>query len=250
MQMPTRDARLAASMMIFNVPVTVKKMMEARSGRERTTFHMGTAPVGSFQPEKVKKDWQSGKLERDEPGHPFVVAMTGQWNRERILDLQEQGKPLRLVPSPGRERYAYREGDTGLPGYAGHPQVIKTGDLKAAAALGVVGGGLLWLEGPRGQRNYYLPVTGEEVVWGGRPERMCLGSLLKGWREGSLPMDAGHPFVIAMAALCARERLLDAVRSQEREVVVKHPDTGKMATFYESMTGKGMARVERFLTGQ
>ena len=250
-QMPTRDARLCAAMMIFGVPVTVKRMLEARTGRERTTFYLGTAPVagGSFEPQKVKRRWQSGELEREEPGHPFVLAMGGLWNRERLLDLQNQGKRMRLVPTGGRERYAYRNGDVGLPGIAGQAQVLKTGDLKAAAALGVVGGELLWLDGERGRRNYYLPVNGLPVSHAGKVEAMCLGSLLKGWREGTLAMDGGHPFVIAMAALECRERLLRAAERQEREVVVKHPDTGKMATFYENMSGKGMDRVERFLTG-
>ncbi len=71
------------------------------------------------------------------------------------------------------------------------------------------------------------------------------GLLMKGYREGTLA-DTEHPFLYAMKAQCAKERILDALRSEERMVLIRKPRSNKAAYVNEGASNAKLDKMKRF----
>jgi len=245
----TRDTRLAASLGTLGVPIRLDSMIDERTGRSQTTFYLGvsSADGGVFVPNtKALKDrYEKKELDTEEPEHPLLDCLRGMYNWSMILDAVNKGRRIRLARVPGTSRTIYVDSDSGFPGVEGHGGLLRTGDVKMVAALGVVGVPILRVEGARGSRKFTLPCVGMKV--GGEPARDA-GLLMKQYREDTFT-DFEHPFLYAMKAQVAKERLLDALNSEEKMVLIRKPRSSKAAYVNEGASDEKLDKMKRFFEG-
>lgn len=244
----TRDTRLAAGLGSLGVPVRLDSMVDERTGRSQTTFYLGNKSAdGFFVPNtKTLKDrYIDGSLEAAEPAHALLDSMRGMYNWSMILDAVNKGRRIRLARVPGTSRTVYVDGDSGFAGVAGESQLLRTGDVKMVAALGVVGVPILAVEGERGSRKFTLPCLGMAVD--GSPGRDA-GLLMRGYREDTLT-DFEDPFLYAMKGQCAKERILDALKKEERMVLIRKPRSSMAAYVNEGASNEKLDKMRNFFRG-
>lgn len=225
----TRDTRVAAALGTLGVPTRIKRTLIERKGEQTTRFYLALRGID----ERVRctqtllAQWKRGALESNQPAHPFLTVLRAFANRNMLLDCANKGEFVRLVRVPGTEVWQYVRGNEGLPGIAGHKEVIKTGDLKLAAALGVVGLPVLRIEGVHGSRQYFLPRYGPARTGGLPPVD---GHALRGaWTADKESVPWEDPFAQAARGLHNRERFLDAVNKEVELVLLQKPRSVKSA---------------------
>lgn len=246
----TRDTRLASALGTLGVPIRLDSMIDERTGKSQTTFYLGmqSQDGGVFVPNtKALKDrYESKKLEAEEPEHPLLDGLRGMYNWSMILDAVNKGRFIRLARVKGTSRTVYVPGDSGFPGVEGHGQLLRTGDIKMVAALGVVGVPILRVEGGKGNRRFTLPCVGMRV---GDESPRDAGTLMRQYREGEVA-DPEHPFLYAMKAQFTKERLLDALREEERMILIRKPNSRKAAFVNEGASDAKLDKMLHFFKGR
>lgn len=239
----TRDTRLAAAFGTLGMIVRVNNTLDERSGNELVRFSISVTCVeGKLRTGQMKAALKSGAMEAKEPGNPMLTILRTFQNRELILDCGNKGVFIDLVPVPGTDIWQYVLGPSGLPGVKRGQAVVKTGDLKMVAAFGTVGLRLLKIEGPQGNRVYW--VDGARV---GPKGPVDGAALMLAWRNNPESVPWENPFAQAMRGGCTRERLLDAVRECERKILIRPGKGIKSALISEHGTDKAWSEVKRFL---
>lgn len=225
----TTDTRFAAAMGTLGVPIRVESVMDTRDNRSRVRFFLGLLSVDGLSKTKLlRRQLRSGVLEDTQPAHPLLNIFRGFENRNMLLDCGNQGARIRLVQVPGTECWQYVESDTGLPGLPKRDaEIIKTGDLKLASALGVVGLAVIHIEGPQGSRQYFLPRYGMQR--GGGLGRVDGLKLMQAWRQDKASVPWADPFAQASRGLYTRERLLDIVNRHQPQILMRKPRSNKAA---------------------
>lgn len=222
----TKDIRFAAALGTMGVPIELRVTLDEQSGKRTTRFHLALQSVdrADWQTKRLIDGWRSGRMLARTPEHPFAVIMLAFANRSALLDCVHNGRRLSLQRiAAGVEVWGYAPSDTGLPGRRSvvGGEVIRTGDLKMAAALGTVGLPVVEIEGDAGHRRFYLPRFGP-ARQGGLPPVDGL-RLMLAWREDRESVPWEDPFAQAARGLYNRERLLDAVNREVELVMLRKP---------------------------
>lgn len=233
---------LSPSKMRVAVPVLVKRGVVA--GRETlATTRFG---VGLMNQERTMRTKQlasrlrNGRLAAECPDHPLLVILAAYHNREMLLECANQGARIRLARSPESLIHRYVPGDSGLPGTTPGQAVLRTGDLKLAAALATIGCRALLIAGERHRRIFTLEVAVPELPGGlGRADA---AELTVAWRSDPESVPWQHPFAQAMRGLHNRERLLDCVNRSAVKVTLQQPGGGRFAVVSADAAGNLPAR--------
>jgi hypothetical protein len=240
----TEDTRVAAAMGNLGVVIRLHRTLREKTGVTDTRFHLSLINTdGDVQTKRVLALWRKGRLEKDEPAHPFLTGMRAQVNRELLLDCANKGTRIRLVKVPGTEIWQYvRGGDLGLPGVAGITDLIETGDLKIAAALGLVGIPVVAIQGARGDFKFYLPRYGP-VIPAGQPADGV--ELRAAWYRDKAEIPWQNVFAQGIRCLFNRERVLDAVNRERPLVLLEKPRSVKGALVHIDATDEAFDEVKR-----
>ncbi len=226
----TLDTRCAAACGTLGIPSRIETTFAELTGVRTTRFHLGLQCVeGIYKTKRLLADYKSGALEKADPAHPFLTIQRAFLCRNSVLDLQNKGIFCRLARVPGTSLWQYVPAAEGLPGLAGHAEVLQTTDLKLVAALGVIGHPLLKLEGTARAHTYFLPRWGPFL--GENVPRTDAVALRAAWLadKGSIPWE--NPFAQAMRGLHNRERFLDAVNKDVELILFIKPRTAWKSAF-------------------
>jgi hypothetical protein len=243
----TTDTRLAAAFGTLGTPVRISGVLDTGTNTDRIRFFLGLVNTdGDCRTKKLLAALKKGELEAATPAHPLLTMLRTHKNRLLLLDCANKGARIRLIRVPGTEVYQYVEGDTGLPGVAGHRDLIKTPDLKMAAALGIVGLPVLMIEGSEGSRMFWLPRYG--------PTRKGLGRvdgqhLMRLWRTDKKTVPWADPFAQAARYLYNRERLLDAINRNPSKLLLRKPKSVKAAYIQPHASKEAFDIVRNFFNG-
>ena len=243
----TTDTRLAAAFGTLGTPVRIEGVLDTRDNTDRIRFFLGLVNTdGDCRTKKLLAELKRGDLDAKTPAHPLLTMLRTHKNRLLLLDCANKGARIRLVPVPGTEVYQYVEGDTGLTGVAGHRDLIKTPDLKMAAALGIVGLPVLMIEGGEGSRIFWLPRYGPTRQGFGQVDGQRLMQL---WRGDKASIPWADPFAQAARYLYNRERLLDAINRNPSKLLLRKPKSVKAAYLQPSASKEAFDVVRNFFNG-
>lgn len=245
----TKDTREAAACGTLGITGKIESTLVEKTADQSTRIHLQLQSLdGKWRTKGLLRDWRSGKMAQEEPAHPFVTIQRGFENRLCLLDFQNKGVPLRLMEIGSTGIYQYvREGGEGLPGTAGEVALVKTGDLKLVAALGLLGFRLLKLEGERGSFRYWLPQFGPVRRDGQRPHDAA--ALMQAWRKDPESIPFEEVFAQGMRGLHNRERYLDAINKAVPLVLMMRPRSTRSALVSSHATDKAFDQVKRHLEG-
>lgn len=226
-----------------------------RDNREVWQFHFwGRSQRPEFADlnlEEITVQWESGKLEKQQPMHPLCVMMAAQHNYDRLLTMMHGGDEMRLRSVAGGRMTRYHPG----------PELeamklrlrVPCEDLALAAAAGLAGVPVLAIDGPPGRRRFWLAemgyslknAEGADVVY--HIDDLARRAPTREWprRLALEDRDPMHPVVIGYGALEARaemKRILEATKPD-----LKHRDGEMVALVHCNYTGRVMDRItDRF----
>jgi hypothetical protein len=224
----TTDTRMAAAFGTIGVPVRLRTTIIERTATRSTRFYIALQSVdGDYKTGAIRSAFESGKLSKTDPAHPFLTILRAFENRRLFLDFQNKGRCCTLVQVPGTEIWQYVPSSTGLPGLDGHKEIIKTEDIKMLAALGIMGIPCVKLEGGGHNHQYFLPRYGP-VRADGIPPVDGL-RLLESWRKDKEIIPWSHPFAQAARGLYNRERFLDAINRDTELLILQKPRSQRAA---------------------
>ncbi len=243
----TTDTRMAAAFGTLGMPIRIKGTLDTKDNVERRRFFIGLINTdGNYRTKALQKGLREGTLEAREPAHPMLTCLRAHQNRSRLLDCANKGARILLAQVPGTEIFQYVEGDTGLPGVKGHADLIKTPDLKMAAALGIVGLPVVWIDGAEGARNFFLPRFGQVRQGFGKVDGL---RLMKAWRADKASIPWADPFAVAARYLYNRERLLDAIHNHQSRLLLHKPRSVKAAYIQPNASAEAFDIVRNFFNG-
>lgn len=225
----TLDTREAAACGTLGIPTRLETTYVETTGKRTTRIHIALCSLDRvYQTKPILAGYKSGTLEKKDPAHPFLTIQRAFLNWNAILDLQNQGKFLRLAQVPGTCLWQYIPAATGLPGTAGRGEILKTSDIKLVAALGVVGIPLLAIEGTRGNHAYFLPRHGPTGYLGQPVDGL---QLMQAWRADKSATPWEDPFAQAMRGLYNKERYLDAINRDIELILITKPRSSWKSAF-------------------
>lgn len=241
----TLDTASAAAFGTLGVVIRLHTTFIEQSGERSTRFHLSLTSLDrKYDTRRIRAQWRSGKLETVEPAHPFLTCMRAIQGRAALLSLQKSGSMLRLVQVPGTELWQYVPSATGLPGTAGHLEIIETTDIKLVAALAIIGIPLLSLSGSEGRHLYRLPRYGPRRQDSIPPIDGL--HLMEAWRRDKEEIPWEHPFAQAARALHNRERLVEAIRRDtEMVLLIKPRSSWKSALIQADATPAAFDKVKQ-----
>lgn len=238
----TTDTRIAAAFGTLGMVIRPKKTLDERTGTRIVRFHV--APVnleGTYKTLEIRGAAERGELAA---GHPFLTMLRAIENRRLQLELANHGRFCELVPVPGAPGiHHYQPGTTGLPGLKPGVAVIRTGDLKLVAALGIVGLPVMHIEGPEHSRVWYVQAHGQPRP-GGLPAVDAV-AFKSAWLADKESIPWEDPFAQAMRVLHNRERLLDVI-NRGADVVLLRRGVRK-ATVRADASDEAWDKASRFL---
>lgn len=226
----TIDTKLAAACGTLGIPTRLETTFIESTGTRVTRFHLALTSMDKlYQTKRLLTGYASGSLSATEPGHPFLTIQRAFINRAAVLDLQSKGSFFRLAKVSGTQGiWQYLPGTEGLPGPAGHQEIIRTADLKLVAALGTVGLPLLAIDGPAGQRCYTLPRHGPPDYLGAPVDGLAL---MNEWRANKESIPWENPFAQAARGLHNRERFMDSINRDVELILFIKPRTNWKSAF-------------------
>ncbi|MFT3991056.1 MAG: hypothetical protein QM680_06555 [Luteolibacter sp.] len=241
-----KDTDHAAAYGTLGMPIRIMRGLDIRSSKESSHFGVGLQNLdGTEKTKRIQSLHRKGALEKKEPMHAFLVVLAAFENRERLLDCANRGTMISLVRPGGRGPCRYVLGSEGLPGLRADVPVLKTGDLKLVAALGVIGLPVLRIDGSKGNYIFYVQAfrrAGAKSIDG--------GALMAAWRADPESIPWAEPFAQAMRGLRNRERLLDAINRTSIDVTLLQHKGGRSAVVRAdaagNVNGEAMDKVSEF----
>lgn len=236
----TRDTKEAAAFGTLGMIIRPGIQVDSKTNNEIVRFRISLTNLEkNMSTAKIRADYRSGRLEAKEPDHPLLVIYRAFINREKILDCANKGSRIQLTRHGRAVTWQYEDGEAGLPGVKAGQVVVKTGDVKVAAAFATIGLRLLKIEGTKPSFLFYLE---------GKSAQHDGAELLMKWRQDPKSIPWVHPFAQAMRGLFNRERVLDAVRQTERKILVRDPRSrcNRSAVISENASPKAWDRIHTF----
>jgi hypothetical protein len=125
------DLDIAAAFGTIGVPMRPDVQFVAESGKEHVFMYLATESVTNpnFKTGALMKMLKDGRLEKEDPEHPLLYAITAVKNRHAITKAVRDTERLVLINVKGSKRTAYvRENITG-DGLAMAERFLHTGRL-------------------------------------------------------------------------------------------------------------------------
>ena len=242
----TQKTILAAALGTMGFIVRTERALDERSGKRTRTFHLSATSIdGVLTSNSLKKSYESGEMLTAFPEHPVLDICYAKQNRDRLLDAVNKGDRIQLVKQKGAARTFYQRGQgTSFPGLtAAHTQLLAIKDLNIVAAFARFGVPVLHVEGPQGQRKFYLDALQRLTT----PAAELAGDLLKTWRAKELHNE--HPFGYAVLGLINYSRLVRSMEAETEHVLIRKPNSQKSAIVDPRTTNKGLDKMRRFFMG-
>jgi hypothetical protein len=211
----------------------------------------------------IVRAYLSGKLEAIEPMHPLCVAMRGQHNYDRVLDMQNQAQVMNL-----RSAALVRVGGQIVGGAMTTYRASRQQDLRTTfspastpktsialvAALGGVGLPVVDITGADASRTFWLPRFGYALTRldgttyledASDPKFEFDPTPQDPWRLALYVLDPRHPVSIAYNSIRSRVRLRDLLRGKPPRLHLK--DGSLQAIVTHNYTGRVMEKLtQRF----
>lgn len=233
----TADTKQAAAFRTLDFPVKAERIVDEQNSRTDIRYHIGA--LSKKHPEvgdapTLRDQLKSGLLEERDPAHPLLICMRANRNRDRLLDMMNgRVNDLQLLKHPGCELWTYERGGGAMCGMStwakstGCAPVVKTPDFKMVAALGVLGFGVIDIEGSAGSRQFYVPKWRPGVV---AATDEAADVLVQRFRSYDLlNNEPGHPLLWAMFCLQWRAKYRRDAERQAPHVMLEKPGTKKKA---------------------
>lgn len=237
---PTPDTKLAAALSTLGFPVKLRDVLDDVTGSEQLTWQITPKSVSlpALKLHNLIKHLRDGTLEKEDPQHPLLDGIAVIRNRERILDLLKQGRPITLAVCAGNVRTCYVH----------HPLVdppvsfgrFKTTDFRLVCALGRLGIPLVSFTGSHG--SYEFTTTSKAVVAGMHYDATALDLARK--RETLSPE---HPLLYCIKTLENHSRLLNVISASRHTVMIRKPGSKKAAWIHEDASNDAYDRVRKHL---
>lgn len=242
----TTNTKHAAAIAALGFPISThldaEVVNDELTGRESMQFCFAedNARVPGEQLGSVRRAWATGKMDAM---HPLLVGLSACHNFELLLDWQKTGRPLRLVPLAGEQRFELRDGAE-VPALAWPATAVQIADLNLAAALTVLGFPVVGVQGDAGKRIY-------TVAQHGHPRRILdqfatedAALLMRRLEPGKLDLllerdDPTHPLCAAYSALHCYGQLRRIVKQRRRVLIMRWPEfTQRQAVISEHATDR------------
>jgi hypothetical protein len=113
---PCNDLDLAAALGTLGVPMRPDVQVRSDSGKEFVTFFLATESLVNpeLKTSRLIQMLRSGELEKQDPEHPLLYALTAIKSRHAITKTVRDAERLILINIKGSKRTAYvRENITG-----------------------------------------------------------------------------------------------------------------------------------------
>jgi len=243
----TEDTRVAAAMGTLGVVVRVKQTLRESTGNLKCRLYLSLTNLEKdVMTKRVITRWKNGRLSKEDPGHAFLTCLRARENWKQLVDCAKRGTCLDLVRVPGTDVYQYVPGKTGLPGTAGHKELIETSDLKMAANLGLIGIPVLAIAGNSGNFRFFLPRYSPVRLDGSRADGV---ELRASWyrKMSSIPWE--EPFAQGCRMLYNMERLLDTINRDLPLVMVEKPKSVKFALIHPEAQPEAWDKIKRAFGG-
>jgi hypothetical protein len=238
----TSNTKLASAFAAlgFGVSTRMTEVLERGVTKARFFIEEQSARNG-MRRDLLRAGWENGGLAKADAMHPFLISMAAIENYEALLDMQAVGSRWVLVQGAGGWVYRKGEEDSRLR-LCG--ELIRTGDLPLAAALGVIGLPVVDIQGEPGARRYVLPAMRVEAGV------LKAGELIKRevpgkWDlalEKSMP---GHPLCVGYQATFSHAALVAHMKRHFKAVVLRAPGSQRRAMVGEGASGRVMDQVRR-----
>ncbi len=239
------DTKEAAAFAALGCTIKIVSSAHQRTSTREVRFHISpTTTPPQWHVGKIRKAVRDKSLFTIHPSHPYLTIQRAFHARECILDMQNQGKKFALLPVSGAPGiWQLHRGDTGLPGTRPGDAVVRTQDLKMAAALVTVGFPLLTITGGGRQHEYtraayQVPATAFDAA-----------RLIADWRADASAMPFELPFVQAATGLLFREQLRTAVSQAIDTILISKPRTTSHAAIRADAAPQAWDKVAAFFNG-
>lgn len=150
------DTRVAACFRALGFKYRSSVTIHERTNKAHTQFlfELQSLRFPDLQAQSLHARWISGELRAKEPMHLLCVMMAAQHNYDRLLVLQKESKPQRLVevPDSGGRLMQYQAG----PESMAMEHLMPLDDLRLSASLGVLGIPVLAIQGNEQRRHLYM----------------------------------------------------------------------------------------------
>jgi hypothetical protein len=242
----TQKTILAAAFGTMGVIVRHERSYDEKTGAAQRTFHLAPSCVQNLvKTNTLKRSYVTGELLREHPEHPILDICYAKQNRDRLLDAVNKGQRIQLVKQKGANRTFYERGEgTSFPGVTpAHQHLLATKDLNIVSAFARFGVPVLKVEGPRGQRKFFLDAFQRLTT----PGNEFAGDILKQWRAKELHDE--HPFGYAVLGLINYARLVRSMESEVEQVLIRKPNSIKSAIVDPKIKDHGLDKMRRFFLG-
>lgn len=244
----TLDTKEAAAFATLGATVQIQSSILQRTSTREVRFLVShTTADGLYQIGKLRLALQDRSLPRASPAHPLLTILRAYMNREATLDIQHKGSRYRLSSVAGAPGvHQYTASDSGLPGLAGVPAIVRTQDLKISAALATAGFPLLHLTGSAGRHEYSHAAFPAPGTPPGLPHA---AALIQTWRENPESLPAALPFVLAMRGLTIREQLRTEVSKAIDTILISKAGSAAHAVIRSDANDKAWDKARAFFIG-
>ena len=226
----------------FSITTRETEILERNNQVKARFFIADQSARNGLVRDALRAGFENGALAKADPMHPFLISWVAITNYERLLEMQATGRRYVLVPVPGGWEYRVGEEDARLR-LAG--ELIRTGDLPLAAALGAIGLPVVDIEGPAGERRYLLPKSRVEagVLNAGEMIKRAVPGKLDLRLEREVP---GHPLCVAYQATFSHAALAKHMRNHFRALVLRAPKSQRRAMVGENPSDRVLDQARRF----
>lgn len=258
----TTNLNKAAALATLGIPVQVDKTVDLKTGKgwhtillgsESTTVladHLKDPAASATAPDHNTKLLlgllANGSLDKADPHHPLLDMLRACAAHELLTDWLKTGHPYHLEAITGSkaERWALAPGPE-PESTCSILQVIRTADIKLAAALTVLGCPVVRLDPTPQGMKFVFPLLGYPLR---TQPAIRVPDLINSYRAHTLPEESPeHPLLWMMQCLINRTALRDFMIKQRDIILIRAPGTGRASLIHRDSTPDCLDKVRRRL---
>lgn len=242
----TIDTHTAAAAASLGAEVRIQSSLHTRTSTREVRFLIATrSACGKHTLGKILKGVKDKSLVHRDPGHDFLTFLRAYMCRQSLMEMANKGTRFRLVPVAGVPGvHQFMPGPDGLPGVKPGDTIVRTDDLKMAAAFSLAGFPLLRILGSAGAYEFT-----HAAFRGPGHSGLNAAQLLTEWRRDTQSLPWELPFTKAAHALTVLERLHHEVRRAKDTVILSKPRTTAHATLHQDAAPSAWDKAARFFSG-
>lgn len=242
----TTDTHTAAASASLGAEVRIESALHSRTSTREVRFLIAPQTQDrAYTMGKIFKSVRDQSLLQRNPGHDYLTFLRAYLCRQNILDMSHKGSRWRLVPVTGAPGiHQLMPGNEGLPGIPAGASIVRTEDLKMAAALVLAGFPILRITGSAGSYEW------THAAFHG-PQHIGLNAaqLISEWRRDTQALPWELPFTKAAHALTVLEKLQHEVRRAKDTIILSKPRTTAHATIHQDASKSAWDKASRFFSG-